>query len=150
MKATAKKRGGAAALRALNIQHDQAATPASVDDRESSPAPPPKQETWAETKRSKKGPSPSSEAFELFDRALSPASSASSSGASDRPLAQTVLQANGGNDTKTSSPATASKGLSEPPFNSLEAGPSSESNRNTAPTSDTSASGAGGHQAVCT
>ena len=101
-KASAKKRGGAAALRALNLAKDQdnAATPASVTDEPSSP-PVPKNEVWVEIKSPKKSksrrasPTPAADVTDLFDRPLSPASDVSSS-ASEKPLAKSSSrQANG-------------------------------------------------------
>ncbi|EJD02050.1 SNF5-domain-containing protein [Fomitiporia mediterranea MF3/22] len=116
-KASAKKRGGAAALRALNQQQkqdDQAATPASVPDEPASPAAS-KNEVWVEINKSTKKASVVADGLDL-DRPLSPASDISSS-ASEKPLAQGLLQANG--TASVSRPASAAatplKGSSELP-----------------------------------
>ncbi|KAH8113599.1 hypothetical protein DFH11DRAFT_1510214, partial [Phellopilus nigrolimitatus] len=52
-KASAKKRGATAALRALNIQQDQAPTPSSMTDNQSSPTVL-KHEVWVEIKSPKR------------------------------------------------------------------------------------------------
>lgn len=106
-KASAKKRGGAAALRALAAQ-DQAATPApATPDYESSV--PPKHEVWVEVKSPKKmKQSQLDDTYGLLDRALSPASSVSSS-ASEKPLAQKVLQVNGNSHKPPSSASNTPK-----------------------------------------
>ena len=93
-KVGAKKRGGAAALRALNLakqEQDQAGTPSSLTDQELSPTLP-KHEVWVELKSPRKRAS-TPDGADVLGRPLSPASSVSSS-ASERPLAQTV-QVNG-------------------------------------------------------
>lgn len=103
-KANAKKRGGAAAMRALNLQQEQAPTPASAVDEQPSPKLP-KHEVWVEIKSPRKSRQHSNEnVADAPDRAASPASSVSSS-SSERPLAQTVKQqANGA----TTAPASVS------------------------------------------
>ncbi|KAH8112333.1 hypothetical protein DFH11DRAFT_484764 [Phellopilus nigrolimitatus] len=109
-----KSEGGAAALRALNIQQDQAPTPSSMTDDQSSPTVP-KHEVWVEIKSPKKTQaSPTSDAFELLERPLSPASSVSSS-ASERPLAQTVLQNGTSGSRQASSTPTPLKAAAELP-----------------------------------
>jgi len=112
VKASAKKRGGAAALRALNIQQDMPATPASTNDDNDPPYSASKSDVWADVKTPRKSRG-NSEALDMLDRPLSPASSVSSS-ASERPLAQTGLQVNGSTHKPSSSTSTA-KLASEPP-----------------------------------
>ncbi|KAL5520663.1 SNF5 [Sanghuangporus sanghuang] len=107
-KASAKKRGGAAALRALNLQkeQDQAATPASATEEPSSPRPT-KSDVWVEIKSSPRKSARQSpavaDALDL-ERPLSPASDVSSD-ASERPLARNRGHANG--TASVSRPASA-------------------------------------------
>ena len=114
-KASAKKRGGAAALRALNLQkeQDQAATPASVTEEPSSPRPS-KNDVWVEIKSPRKSArhSPTGAAAAAGndtldpERPLSPASDVSSD-TSERPLAHSRGQANGNGAASVSRPASA-------------------------------------------
>jgi len=113
-KASAKKRGGAAALRALALQ-DHASTSASGTPDADSPMLP-KHEVWVEVKTPRKlKHSPSNDAYELLDRPLSPASSVSSS-ASEKPLAQTVLHVNGNSHKPPSSASNTPRMASDTPL----------------------------------
>lgn len=122
------RRRGAAALRAHNAaQQEQSpplsATPLSTTEHESS-ATLPRHDVWIEVTSPRKARPPySSDPVDPVERPLSPASSISSS-ASERPLAQTVLQVNGVNHKPMAAANTSqmhSAAASEPP-------PSSESN----------------------
>ena len=111
VKATAKKRGGAAARQAL-AQQEQTPAPTG-GDRESTP--PAKVEVWVDVSpRKRSGPPPTSNEANELERPLSPASSVTSTG-SERPLAQTVPKVNGVTHKPSTPLATPNVASVEPP-----------------------------------